>query len=72
MCRGEIRSWLVIPEQKAHRAAVASDFIQTTTDKPVFLKKVITLKGAEMSLSYVQRFLYLVSFSINVSIFHIT
>ena len=30
------------------------------------------LKGTEMSLSYVQCFLYLVSSSINVSIFHIT
>ena len=31
-----------------------------------------TLKGTEASLSYVQCFLYLVSFSINASIFHIT
>ena len=31
-----------------------------------------TLKGTEMSLSYVHCFLYLVSSSINVSIFHIT
>ena len=31
-----------------------------------------TLKGTEESLSYVQCFLYLVSSSINVSIFHIT
>ena len=31
-----------------------------------------TLKGTEASLSYVQCFLYLVSSSINVSIFHIT
>ena len=29
-----------------------------------------TLKGTEASLSYVQCFLYLVSFSINVSAFH--
>ena len=34
--------------------------------------KVPTLKGSEVSLSYVQCFLYLVSSSINVSIFHIT
>ena len=33
--------------------------------------KVPTLKGTEASLSYVQCFLYLVSSSINVSIFHI-
>ena len=31
-----------------------------------------TLKGTEVSLSYVQCFLYLVSSSIDVSIFHIT
>ena len=31
-----------------------------------------TLKGTEASLSYIQCFLYLVSSSINVSIFHIT
>ena len=31
-----------------------------------------TLKGTEVSLSYVQCFLCLVSSSINVSIFHIT
>ena len=34
--------------------------------------KVPTLKGTEVSLSCVQCFLYLVSSSINVSIFHIT
>ena len=33
--------------------------------------KVPTLKGTEASLSYVQCFLYLVSFSINISVFHI-
>ena len=31
-----------------------------------------TLKGTEVSLSYVQCFLYLVSSLINVSIFHVT
>ena len=31
-----------------------------------------TLKGTEMSLSYMQCFLYLVSSSVNVSIFHST
>ena len=34
--------------------------------------KVSTLKGTEVSLSYIQCFLYLVCYSINVSIFHIT
>ena len=34
--------------------------------------KVSTFKGTEASLFYVQFFLYLVSFSISVSIFHIT
>ena len=34
--------------------------------------KVPTLKGTEVSLAYVQCFLYLVSSSIIVSIFHIT
>ena len=34
--------------------------------------QVPTLKGTEASLSYVQCFLYLVSSSINVFIFHIT
>ena len=30
------------PEQKEHRAAVANDLIQTATNEPDFLKKVIT------------------------------
>ena len=34
--------------------------------------KVPTLKGTKASLSYVQRFLHLVSYSIRVSVFHIT
>ena len=34
--------------------------------------KVPTLKGTEVSLSYVQCFLYLVSSAVNVSSFHIT
>ena len=33
---------LLLLEQKEHRAAVANDLIQTTTDDPDFLKKVIT------------------------------
>ena len=34
--------WLLLPEQKEHRAAVANDLIQTATNEPDFLKKVIT------------------------------
>ena len=48
--------WLLQPEQKEHRAAVANDLSQTATDEPDFLKKVLTLKGPEVSLSYVQCF----------------
>ena len=33
---------LLLPEQKEHRAAVANDLIQTATNEPDFLKKVIT------------------------------
>ena len=40
--------------------------------RTVWGPKMPTLKGTEMSLSYVQCFLYLVSSSINVSIFHIS
>ena len=40
--------------------------------RTVWGPKVPTLKGTEVSLSYVQCLLYLVSSSINVSIFHIT
>ena len=61
--------WLFLPEQKEHRAASANDLIQTATNEPDFLKKIVTLKGAEASLSYVQCFLYFVPSSINVSIF---
>ena len=62
---------LLLPEQKEHRAAVANDLIQTTANEPDFLKKVVTWKGTEVSLSYVQCFFYLVS-STNVSVFRIT
>ena len=34
--------WLLLPEQKEHRAAVANDLMQTTTHEPDLLKKVIT------------------------------
>ena len=40
--------------------------------RTVWGPKVPTLKGTEMSLSYEQCFFYLVSSSVNVSIFHIT
>ena len=33
---------LLLPEQKEHPAAAANDLIQTTTNEPDFLKKVIT------------------------------
>ena len=33
---------LLLPEQKEHRAAVANGLIQTATNEPDFLKKVIT------------------------------
>ena len=33
---------ILLPEQKEHHAAVANDLIQTTTNEPDFLKKVIT------------------------------
>ena len=64
--------WLLLADQKEHRAAVANDLIQTATNEPDFLKETITLEGTEASLSFVQCFLYLVSSSINVSVFHIT
>ena len=60
---------VLLPEQKDHCAAVANDLIRTVTDEPGFLKKVLTLKGNKVSLSYEQCFLCLVSSSINVSIF---
>ena len=40
--------------------------------RTVWGPKMPTLKGTEVSLSYVQCFLYIVSSSVNVSIFHIT
>ena len=40
----KIRSQLLLqkPEQKEHRAAVANDLIQTTTNELDFLKEIIT------------------------------
>ena len=34
--------WLLLPEQKEHCAIVSNELIQTATNKPDFLKKVIT------------------------------
>ncbi|XP_045695899.1 protein GVQW3-like [Phyllostomus hastatus] len=46
---GKLIPQLLLPEQKEHRAAVASDLIQTTSKKePDFLKKVVT--GGEPSV----------------------
>ena len=33
---------LLLPEQKGHRAIVANDLIQTATNEPDFLEKVMT------------------------------
>ena len=44
--------------QKEHHAAI-SDLIQTATNEPDFLKELITLKGTEASMSYVQCFMIL-------------
>ena len=33
---------LLLPEQKEHDAAVANDWIQTGTNGPYFLKKIMT------------------------------
>ena len=33
---------LLLAEQKEHRAVVANDLIQTATNEPDFLKKVVT------------------------------
>ena len=43
-----------------------------TIGRTVWGPRVSTLKKTEVLLSYVQRFLYLLSSSINISIFHIT
>ena len=41
MYLGKIHSKLLLPEQKEHRAAVVNDLIQTATNEPDSLKKVI-------------------------------
>ena len=66
-CSGNIFPWLLLPEQKEHYNAVAKD-----AGKTVWGPKVAIFKRTEESLSYVQCFLYVVSSSINVSIFHST
>ena len=50
--------WLLLPEQKEHRAAVADDLIQISTNEADLLK-VVTVKGTEASLSYAHLVLYL-------------
>ena len=62
--------WLLLPEQKEHCGAFAYDLIQTTIKEPD--EMVTALKATEVSLSHVPCFLYLLSSSINVSIFHNT
>ena len=42
MCHAKFVPQLPLPEQNEHCAAVANDWIQTTTNEPDFLKKVIT------------------------------
>ena len=59
--------WLLLSEQKEHRAAVANDTARTMRGP-----EVPPLRGTEGLLFYTQCFLYLVSSSINISIFHIT
>ena len=59
ICHGKMLPQLLLQEQKEHHAAVANGLIQTATNEPDFLKKVINLKGTEVSLSHVQCFLYL-------------
>ena len=55
---------LLLPEQKEHRAAVADDLIQTSTNEPDFLQRVVTeVDGSITVLCTV----FLVSSSINVS-----
>ena len=39
---GKFTPRLLLPEQKEHRSAVTNDLIQTITNGPGFLKKVVT------------------------------
>ena len=39
---GKFVPWLLLPQHKEYRDAVANDLIQTTTNELDFLKKVIT------------------------------
>ena len=69
MCHGKICSTASASRAEGTFAAVANDLIQTATNEPDFLKKFITLKGTEVSLSCVQCFLHLISSSV-MSLFH--
>ena len=42
ICHGKMLPQLLLQEQKEHHAAVANGLIQTATNEPDFLKKVIT------------------------------
>ena len=58
-------AWFSIPEEGMAKLQQDQNRVNY-----FLIGKVPTLKGAEVSLSYVQCFLYLLSSSINVSIFH--
>ena len=34
--------WFLLPGQKEHHAVIVNDLIQTTTNEPDFLRKIIT------------------------------
>ena len=61
---------------KGKKFQTIDDIQENTTEQLMVIQRTVwgptvsTLKGTETSLSYVQCFLYLVSSSINVSIFH--
>ena len=46
--------WLLLPEQKEHCAAVANDLIQTATNEPGFLKKIIT-RYESLAMAVIQK-----------------
>ena len=63
--------WLLLSEQKDQRAAVANDFIQTTTNESDFLKKVITLKALRCHCSMYNVSVFCIFFN-KYPYFHIT
>ena len=73
--------WLFLklkPPLKGKRFQTVNKFQENKTGQLMTIRRTVwgpkgpTLKGTEVSLSYVQCFLYLVTSSINISIFHIT